>query len=43
MARAGDGMPVVKRGSVDLAYKPGPKGDADEQEGNNLTHCMGDR
>jgi hypothetical protein len=42
MTRAGDGVSVVKRRGVNLAHKPGPDGDADEQEGNNLTRFTGD-
>ena len=42
MTRAGDGVSVVKRCGVDLARQPCSNGDADEQEGHNLTHFTGD-
>jgi hypothetical protein len=42
MSRAGDGVSVVKCEGMNLARKPCPDGDADEQEGHNLTHFMGD-
>jgi hypothetical protein len=41
MSRAGDGVSVVKRDGMDLARKPCPDGDADEQEGHNLTRFTG--
>jgi hypothetical protein len=43
MARAGDGMPVVMGGGVDLARQPCPDGDADEQESHDLTSIERDK
>ena len=42
MARAGEGMPVVKRCGVDLTRQPCPDGDTDEQQGQCRSSFVGD-